>query len=1151
MWRWACLLCVIIAWGTAARSDIVLYVSPQGRDEWTGKRPEAKAPDGPFATLARAREEVRRLKAAGPLTQPVKIVLRGGRYLLYETFALTAADSGTPQAPITYIAFKGEKPLLAGCRRVTGFKPWKDKILVAELKGTPLEGVRFRQLFCNGERQIMARYPNLDPKDPHGGEWAYVAAVEGPNVRDRFYYTEDVEKNWTHVERAEVGIHPGFDWAWNIVPIKAVDREEKQIILARNVSYDLRIGDRYFVQNILEELDSPGEWYLDPQESRLYFWPPVADIERAEVLAPVVGDLIRLEGASDVTLRGLTIEGCDGTGVVLQNCERSLIAQSVIRNTGSWGISINGGHDSGAKGNDIYATGAGGISLSGGDRQTLEPGRNFADNNYIHHVAVFAKTYNTGINVSGVGNIARHNLIHDTYHAGMTLSGNENVVEYNIVHHTNLGSADTGGIYYCSRDFTMRGNKIQFNIFHHCGGFGKDNSWAPVQGGRVSFSYPHFTWGIYLDDPTSGTLVYGNILWAVPICGLHNHGGRDNVWENNIVVDAPAVNAGMLWDGWIEYPQIIEKLKAVQYEGSPYLRLYPELAHYDISHPSGMTGLRFLRNIFYYTAEGSRWLREKNAQSWQGGQLLYRYFTDDIGFKESLFDYNLVCPPPGVELKISFQRQPEPHKLLSWTEWQATGMDVHSVIGDPMFVDPAKHNYALKPGSPALKLGFKPIPLEKIGPYADELRASWPIVEAPGAAALGDFTTQRFFKLPGYEPVKAELFTPRQGAPNFFAKLAAGKPVKIAYFGGGIHPPDGWRRQILHWLRERYPHVEISEIDASICDCSRGSGFSVYRFEQAVLTKQPDLVLVDFAADDQTANVDSIWAAIEGVVRQARRANPQLDIIFVYAFRAGDEKDFAEGFCPQAISAYERIAAYYGIPSINMAFRIAQLAQQERLIIKATPQQAQNPEGRLIFSLDGVRPTADGNRLYAEVIIEALRALSQNTTPKKHPLPKPFFRGAMERARLYPITPEMLSGPWEKLSPDNVSGRNFANHFREIWLTRTPGAKLTFRFRGTEASIFNLMGPDTGIARVTVDGRDAGRRQQVDQWAYYQRLSALPLASGLPDTEHTVTVELLPDVPDRSVAIAAAKEANRYRAEDFDGVAFRFGWLRINGELLP
>ena len=121
------LLALVVAVASHA-AETVLYVSPTGNDAWSGTRAEPKGQDGPLATLARARDEARKLGAAGP----VKIVLRGGRYLLTETLALTAEDAGTADAPITYVAFKGEKPLLAGCRAVTGFQPWKGPIMVAD-----------------------------------------------------------------------------------------------------------------------------------------------------------------------------------------------------------------------------------------------------------------------------------------------------------------------------------------------------------------------------------------------------------------------------------------------------------------------------------------------------------------------------------------------------------------------------------------------------------------------------------------------------------------------------------------------------------------------------------------------------------------------------------------------------------------------------------------------------------------------------------------------------------------------------------------------------------------------------------------------------------------------------------------------------------
>ena len=144
----------------------------------------------------------------------------------------------------------------------------------------------------------------------------------------------------------------------------------------------------------------------------------------------------------------------------------------------------------------------------------------------------------------------------------------------------------------------------------------------------------------------------------------------------------------------------------------------------------------------------------------------------------------------------------------------------------------------------------------------------------------------------------------------------------------------------------------------------------------------------------------------------------------------------------------------------------------------------------------------------------------------------------------------MLSGEWEELPADHELRERFARHMDTIWLTKTPGAKLTFKFRGTSAGIYDLMGPDTGRAKITVDGKDVGVRQQVDPWAYYQRQAGIHVAGGLPDEVHTVTVELLPDPPDRTVPIEAAKKADRYDAKLFEGVALRLAAIRMIGELL-
>ena len=1137
-----------VAAASLSAAPLTLYVSLGGNDAWTGRAREAKAPDGPFATLTRAQDELRKLKAAGQLPQGATVLVSPGLYNLAEGFELGPEDSGTEQTPIAYRGAGPEKPILAGGKTITGWRPWRGEIVQADMKANGMAGRPFSQLFFRGERQVRARYPNFDPDDPHDGEWAHVAQVEGSDNRREFMYGLDEEHNWAHPEDGRVHIHPAYDWAWNIIPIAQHTPAARKIALKGNTSYDLRIGDRYFIDNLLEELDAPGEWYLDPRAETLYFWPP-ADINSGPVIAPAVDTVVKMEGAQHVTLRGFTIEAAEREAVRIADCEGCAIAGCVVRNCGAWGIAISGGHDSGARGNDVYDCGHGGIGVTGGDRQTLQPGRNFADNNYVHHCAVIHRTYRPGVSVNGVGNTVSHNLIHDFPHAGLLLGGNENVVEYNTVHHVNLASGDTGGIYFCSRDWTQRGNIIRHNIFHHCGGFGKANSWAPLQSGKVKFSYPHFTWGIYLDDPTTGTLVYGNIVYKAPICTLHNHGGRDNTFENNILVDAPALQAGQLAPNWSAWPPIIDKLKSAQAPGSPYLDKYPALAKYTDQRPEEMSGVRFVRNIVYYTKAGTEWLRGERGGGWGGEncQMLYGLRMGREDFDRNEWDQNCIHAEEGLELRVQLGLTPKPTQLLTWPEWQALGADKGSVLADPLFVDPENHDYRLKPDSPALKLGFKQIPIDEIGPYEDELRASWPIEEAPGAAARGELHTTRYYEPPQYKRLPATgEFERRDGIGNFLAKAAADEPVKVAYFGGGIHH-GGWRSTLMAWLRERYGEVE--EISAGVCDCVRGSGFSLYRFEHDVLAHKPDLVLVDFASDDHQADPSAIQRTIEGVVRQARKADPQLDLLFVYAFRDGFEDDYAEGLLPHTVSAYERVADHYGVPSINMGYRIAELHRQEKLLTKASAEEAK-AAGKLLFSTDGVRPSADAHRIYGEVIVSALGELSADAQAAPHDLRDPHAPDNLERARQVPITREMLSGEWEELPADHELRKRFAPHMDTIWLTTTPGAKLTFKFKGTAASIYDLMGPDTGRARITLDGKEIGVRQQVDPWAYYQRQAGIAVASGLPDEVHTATVELLSDPPDRTVPIEAAKEADRYDPQLFEGVALRVAAIRLIGELV-
>jgi hypothetical protein len=439
----------------------------------------------------------------------------------------------------------------------------------------------------------------------------------------------------------------------------------------------------------------------------------------------------------------------------------------------------------------------------------------------------------------------------------------------------------------------------------------------------------------------------------------------------------------------------------------------------------------------------------------------------------------------------------------------------------------------LKPESPAFKLGFQPIPVAKIGPYADSGRASWPVVEDSVASQKAKPIVRAYDIYPS---VKPQRIAGRDGIPGTMAKLKAGETVRIAYFGGGIHSAGGWRKLYLDGLRKAYPNATIEEIDAGVCDCVRGSGFSHWRYEHDVLAHKPDLVLVDFASDDASTPPPAIQRAIEGVVRKTYRLSPAPELLFFYAFRDGFETAYKSGKCPTTVTAYELLAEQYGIPSVNPGVDIATLIADGKMVAKGKDN---------AFSADGVRPGGTANQLYADALSAAFAQLASITSPRDTELPEPLVVDNYENAHQIPVTQDMLKGAWTRLGSDDPMVKRVGRQFDEIWVTREPAATLTFSFVGTQAGMTMLIGPDIGRFRVSVDGKETSTQGHADRWCYYHRLSAPGLASGLAPGKHTITVELLPDPPDRSEPIAEAKRLDKYEAKDFEGVALMIGNLRV------
>ncbi|HPA19040.1 MAG TPA: right-handed parallel beta-helix repeat-containing protein [Verrucomicrobiae bacterium] len=662
---------------------LALFVASGGDDGNPGTAAK------PFATLERARDEIRALRAKGAGAQPqepVTVLLRGGRYEVARPFELTAQDSGSAGAPIVYRTRKGEEARIVGGRAVTGWQVVSDgavlerldpaargKVMQADLRalgvtdfgqmggGFGLGGGPGLELFFQDKPMTLARYPNEG--------FIRISAVLGATERDVrgtkgrlegiFSYDDDRPRRWIGEKDPWVLGYWFYDWAEQRHRIESIDAEQKVMTLAKPFhGYGYRKGQWFYGFNLLCEIDQPGEWYLDREAGRLYFWPP-AEIGQGKPTVSVLPHLVTMTGVAHVALRGLTFEATRNDAIIMKGCTNSVVAGCTIRNVGSWAVRVSDGKDSGVVGCDIYATADGGIGLSGGALKTLEPAGLYAENNHIHHWSRWNRMYRPAISLSGVGNRASRNLLENAPHTAIGFGGNDHVIEFNEIHSVCHESNDAGAI-YSGRNWTMRGTVVRCNYLHHINGFE----------GRGCV-------GVYLDDMFCGTAIASNVFYKVTRAAFIG-GGHDNTIENNIFVDCkPAVHVDARGMGWAHaMPEGLIKeggekgtLNGIHFKEPPYSTRYPKLIGILDKDPASPTGTLVARNI----CSGGKW--------------------DEIDKKAQ----------PFVTLE---------NNLLD---------------GDPKFVDREKLDFRLRDDSPAFKLGFRPIPIEKIGLYQSADRATWPV----------------------------------------------------------------------------------------------------------------------------------------------------------------------------------------------------------------------------------------------------------------------------------------------------------------------------------------------------------------------------------------------------------------------------------------
>ncbi len=711
-------------------ADVELHIATNGYDGASGTK------DEPFATLERARDEIRLLKKhPNPPTGAITVVIHSGTYYLNDTFRLFGDDSGSDDAPIIYRSAGDGGVILSGGREVSDFGAGSGDVQQADVSSLGLhrlasehtDPIQPFELFFDDERMDLARWPSHDASDPYDGQWAYISGIPKEGTYTQFHYAGDTPSSWTDTEGAQVHIFPNYDWADQFIGVESIDPKNSLITLKDRTRYDLQPGRRFYIRGVFEALDSPKEWYFDRNTDTLFFLPP-KPISNGSVVISYLDHVISLEHTSHVVFEGLTFQHSRSHMVTITGGSNNTISKSGISNIGGFSAQIDGGTNNALRGCDITQTGRGGVMLSGGDRPSLTPGNNSVENCHIHHYSRLAKCYNAAVNITGCGNRIVHNLIHHAPHNAILLSGNDHLIEYNEIHNV-VSEVQDAGAFYLGRDWSERGNVVRYNCFHDLYGYGLAKE-SVAENGEVIYERPRHVWAVYLDDCASGTHVFGNIFYRCALAAVMIGGGKDNVVENNIIVESyPSVHLDARWDQFF-FPDtekgvmtsMTEKLESMNYKQPPYSQRYPDITT-TLETPRLPQRNRIVRNVVVYARDdirGMSHLEEKpeTAVAWH---------MIDMDTASTLVDSNVIWHE-GQDVRIHLKTYlTDDMRHIAGEEWFQMGFDQRSVIADPLFVDPPNDNYQLEDDSPAYALGFEPIPMEKIGLVDDNHRATWPV----------------------------------------------------------------------------------------------------------------------------------------------------------------------------------------------------------------------------------------------------------------------------------------------------------------------------------------------------------------------------------------------------------------------------------------
>ena len=562
----------VIPQACAQGNATTFYVAADGQPGNPGTQ------DKPFQRPEQALEAAGHLQGAANIT----IYVRGGNY----TFSKSLVIPNTA-GHLTITGWQNEKVIFSGGQQLDPgqFKLVSDqailsrlpaaargKVYVTDLKKAGITDLGKEQahgyklirpapleLFYNGAPLTVARYPN--------NGYLPIGKVSDPGANPRqgdhsgrgatFSFDDSRMNNWGQANDAWVGGYFSYGYSDDYLKVAGFDATNKAIHLAQAAMYSVFSTDDvsneilrnsqkirgFYVYNLLEEIDEPGEWFLDKTSGLLYCWPPdninsSTDIE----VSLLEGPIVQLSGTQHVSISNINFEYGRGMGMEIAHTQNTTLTHCSFTDLGTVGIYADNLKPSPAYNTNLLIrsctvsnTGTGGVILSGGDRKTLQPSHNVIDNCEIYNYSRINRTFCPAVSLNGVGNQVTHCYIHDAPDQAIMFYGNDLDISYNRIDKVTWYMTDAGAV-GTGRDLGTTGNTIDYNLFEN-----------------ITSDIGSSLCALYLDDGSSGMKVDGNIFYKTGTGGtyhfgaIHINGGTDNTFRNDYFIDCDRAFSNSQW----------------------------------------------------------------------------------------------------------------------------------------------------------------------------------------------------------------------------------------------------------------------------------------------------------------------------------------------------------------------------------------------------------------------------------------------------------------------------------------------------------------------------------------------------------------------------------------------------------------------------